>query len=233
MNAYFKNDLKQAQLVLEGEDLKEDFEVFMLQENEIPGLLKTTIKHIDGKSHYQYDISGKTSLQIRYEKMKLSGDDIRALVNSLIQLLKEISKYMLDAKGILLSPEYIFCEGDRFFFCYYPPCHLDLKEEFHRLTEFLVREVDYRDKEGIHLAYTLHKSSMDENYSIERIMDKMLEEETDSPACYETVMEEKGEDNNRIAEKKELWEPVKKLLERRKKEKWGEWNENTEKESSF
>jgi len=233
VNAYFKNDLKQAQLVLEGEDLKEDFEVFMLQENEIPGLLKTTIKHIDGKSHYQYDISGKTSLQIRYEKMKLSGDDIRALVNSLIQLLKEISKYMLDAKGILLSPEYIFCEGDRFFFCYYPPCHLDLKEEFHRLTEFLVREVDYRDKEGIHLAYTLHKSSMDENYSIERIMDKMLEEETDSPACYETVMEEKGEDNNRIAEKKELWEPVKKLLERRKKEKWGEWNENTEKESSF
>ena len=233
MNAYFKNDLKQAQLVLEGEDLKEDFEVFMLQENEIPGLLKTTIKHIDGKSHYQYDISGKTSLQIRYEKMKLSGDDIRALVNSLIQLLKEISKYMLDAKGILLSPEYIFCEGDRFFFCYYPPCHLDLKEEFHRLTEFLVREVDYRDKEGIHLAYTLHKSSMDENYSIERIMDKMLEEETDSPACYETVMEEKGEDNNRIAEKKELWEPVKKLLERRKREKWGEWNENTEKESSF
>lgn len=233
MNAYFKNDLKQAQLVLEGEDLKEDFEVFMLQENEIPGLLKTTIKHIDGKSHYQYDISGKTSLQIRYEKMKLSGDDIRALVNSLIQLLKEISKYMLDAKGILLSPEYIFCEGDSFFFCYYPPCHLDLKEEFHRLTEFLVREVDYRDKEGIHLAYTLHKSSMDENYSIERIMDKMLEEETDSPACYETVMEEKGEDNNRIAEKKELWEPVKKLLEWRKKEKWGEWNENTEKESSF
>lgn len=233
MNAYFKNDLKQAQLVLEGEDLKEDFEVFMLQENEIPGLLKTTIKHIDGKSHYQYDISGKTSLQIRYEKMKLSGDDIRALVNSLIQLLKEISKYMLDAKGILLSPEYIFCEGDSFFFCYYPPCHSDLKEEFHRLTEFLVREVDYRDKEGIHLAYTLHKSSMDENYSIERIMDKMLKEETDSPACYETVMEEKGEDNNRIAEKKELWEPVKKLLERRKKEKWGEWNENTEKESSF
>lgn len=222
MNAYFKNDLKQAQLVLEGEELREDFEVFMLQGNDIPGLLKTNIKYIDGKSHYQYDISGKTSLKIRYEKIKLSGDDIRTLLNALIQILKEISKYMLDAKGILLSPEYIFCEGDRFFFCYYPPCALDLKEEFHRLTEFFVREVDYRDKEGIHLAYTLHKSSMDENYSIEKIMDKMMEEEADSQICYETAMEEKSEEDDRIAEKKELWEPVKKLLDRRKKEKWGE-----------
>ena len=69
MNAYFKNDLKQAQLVLEGEELREDFEVFMLQGNDIPGLLKTNIKYIDGKSHYQYDISGKTSLKIRYEKI--------------------------------------------------------------------------------------------------------------------------------------------------------------------
>ena len=65
MNAYFKNNLKQAQLVLEGEELRETLEVFMLQGNEIPGLLKTNIKYIDGKSHYQYDISGKTSLQIR------------------------------------------------------------------------------------------------------------------------------------------------------------------------
>lgn len=222
MNAYYKNDLKQAQLVLEGEELREDFEVFMLQGNDIPGLLKTNIKYIDGKSHYQYDISGKTSMQIRYEKVKLSGDDIRTLLNSLIQVLKEISKYMLDAKGILLSPEYIFCEGDRYFFCYYPTCSLDLREEFHRLTEFFVREVDYRDKEGIHLAYTLHKSSMDENYSIEKIMDKMLEEETEPQVCYETSMEEKSEEKDIIAEKKELWEPVRKLLERRKREKWDE-----------
>lgn len=222
MNVYYKNNLKQAQLVLEGEELKEDFEVFMLQGNEIPGLLKTTIKHIDGKSHYQYDISGKSCLQIRYEKIKLSGNDIRTFMNSLIQVLKEISKYMLDAKGILLSPEYIFCEGDRYFFCYYPPCSLDLKEEFHRLTEFFVREVDYRDKEGIHLAYTLHKSSMDENYSIEKIMDKMLEEEIEPQVCYESSMEEKNEEDDIIAEKKELWEPVRKLLERRRRGNWSE-----------
>jgi len=76
LNAYFKNNLKQAILTLAGEEIKDDFQIFMLQENEIPGLLKTSMKYIDGKSHYQYDISGKVSMKVKYEKMKLSNEDI-------------------------------------------------------------------------------------------------------------------------------------------------------------
>lgn len=219
MKAYSKNNLKQALLILEGEDIKDDFQIFILQGNEIPGLLKISMKHIDGKSHYQYDISGKVSLQAKYEKTKLSNEDMRCLIQALLQTLEEIQRYMLDVGGILLSPEYIYCEGDKYFFCFYPPCQLELKEEFHKLTEFFVREVDYKDKEGIHLAYTLHKSSMDENYSIEKIMDQVLNEDTTPEIRYEERIEEKAEETIVIAEKKELWEPVRKLLDRRKKEK--------------
>lgn len=220
MNAYFKNNLKQAFLTLEGEEIKDDFQIFMLQENEISGLLKTNIKYIDGHSHYQYDISGKVSMKVKYEKMKLNNEDIKSLIHSLLQTLQEIEKYMLDAGGILLTPEYIYCEGDKYFFCFYPPCSLELKEEFHKLTEFFVREVDYQDKEGIHLAYTLHKSSMDENYSIEKIMEEVLNEEEASQILYEKRMEEQAEETVTIAEKKELWEPVKRFLEKRKKDRW-------------
>ena len=119
MNAYFKNNLKQAILTLEGEEIKDDFQIFMLQENEIPGLLKTNMKYIDGQSHYQYDISGKVSMKVKYEKMKLNSGDMKCLIHSLLQTLQEIEKYMLDAKGVLLSPEYIYCEGDKYFFCFF------------------------------------------------------------------------------------------------------------------
>lgn len=45
MKAYYKNNLKRAYLVLEGEENEEeDFQTTMLQENEIPGLLKTSAK---------------------------------------------------------------------------------------------------------------------------------------------------------------------------------------------
>ena len=226
MNAYFKNNLKQAILTLEGEEIKDDFQIFMLQENEIPGLLKTSMKYIDGQSHYQYDISGKVSMKVKYEKMKLNSGDMKCLIHSLLQTLQEIEKYMLDAKGGLLSPEYIYCEGDKYFFCFYPPCSLELKEEFHKLTEFFVREVDYKDKEGIHLAYTLHKSSMDDNYSIEKIMEEVLNEEAIPQVPYEKRMEEQTEEAVTIEEKKELWEPVRRFLEKRKKDKWDSWDDS-------
>ena len=227
MNAYFKNNLKQAILTLEGEEIKDDFQIFMLQENEIPGLLKTNMKYIDGQSHYQYDISGKVSMKVKYEKMKLNSGDMKCMIHSLLQTLQEIEKYMLDAKGVLLSPEYIYCEGDKYFFCFYPPCSLELKEEFHKLTEFFVREVDYKDKEGIHLAYTLHKSSMDENYSIEKIMEEVIKEEAVLQLPYEKRVEEQSEEAAIIEEKKELWEPVRRFLEKRKKDKWDDWGGST------
>lgn len=221
MKTYTENDLKQTVLTLEEEDgLSEDFQLFMLQQNEIPGFLKTRITSIDGKRFYHYDVSGKISLQTRYEKTKLRGEDIRRLIYAILQAVREVKNFMLDSEGILLDPEHIFCEEEAFFFCYYPTQQRKLTEEFHRLTEYFVREVDYKDQEGIHLAYTFHKSSMEENYSIEKIMDKIEEEAVLQPG-YEELPEAGLDESAAIAEKNEFWEPVKRWFGKRKKEKWG------------
>lgn len=234
MKAYIKNDLKQTFLILEGEeDREEDFRTSMLQGNEIPGLLKTSITYVDNKRHYHYDISGKISLKAKYEKTKLSGEDIRRLVYAILQVIREAKNFMLNTEDIILNEEYIYCEGEEYFFCYKPSCQLKLTEEFHKLTEYFVREVDYKDEEGIHLAYTLHKSSMEENYSIEKIMEKLEEEESAPPIRYDERMEGYKEEESTIAEKKEFWEPVRRFLERRKKEKWENWAEISENESDL
>ena len=224
MKTYYKNNLKQAFLVIEGEeDMEGDFQNKMLEENEIPGVLSTSVKYIDNKSHYYYDISGKVSLQSIYEKEKMSKEQIKRLVDAVLQVMKETPKYMLDGRGILLEPEYIYSEKDQYYFCYYPQNKQVLAEEFHRLTEFFVREVDYKDKEGVHLAYTLHKETMEEHYSIEKIMENALEEEPIEIVSYEEKMEEQSSANIKIAEKREMWEPVKRLLEKTKRERWGRW----------
>ena len=44
---YYKNDLKSAYLILEGEEgEEEDYQVAMMQENEIPGLLKAQTRFL-------------------------------------------------------------------------------------------------------------------------------------------------------------------------------------------
>lgn len=175
MKTHIKNDLKKVYLVLEGErDSKEDYQIMMLCENEIPGVLNTHVRYIDNESHYYYDISGKTSFGIVYENKNLSENDMRTLVKDLICVTHTLQKYMLDANGLVLEPEMIFRDKDTYYFCYNPSCKRDAREEFHKLTEFFVREVDYKDEEGVRFAYTLHKATMEDNYNIEEIM-KSLE----------------------------------------------------------
>lgn len=219
MKTYYKNNLKEAYLILEGEEEEaEGYQLAMLRENEIPGVLKVSVRYVDGKCHYYYEISGKTCFKAMHEISNLECEDIRKLVEALLQAIKELQKYMLPENSILLEPEYIFCEKGSYFFCYYPPCKEELKENFHKLTEFFVREVNYKDEEGVRLAYMLHKSSMEENYSLEQILEEFEKEEKEQEIVdYRERMEKLDFEDDLIAEKMEMWEPVRRFLERRKK----------------
>ncbi len=222
-------------MILEGkEGEQEDYQVIMLKENDIPGILKLDVRYLDNISQYYYDISGKTSFKTLHEKINLSFEDMKRLVGDLLQAIQNLKRYMLDGTCILLEPDYIFQSQEEYFFCYYPSGNADIREAFHRLTEFFVREVNYQDEEGVHFAYTLHKATMEENYSIEEIMKKMVsEEETREEVAEETPpvdyverMEKIDFEDNMIREKDDMWEPVRRFLERSKRRKWGYGSED-------
>lgn len=225
MRTYYKNDLKKAYLILETEQgEKDDYQIIMLQENEIEGLLKTDVRYVDNQMYYYYDISGKTSFKTLHEKVHLTCEEMKTLVEELLRTIRNVQKYMLEGTRILLNPEYIFCEKDRFFFCYYPPCEQDVKETFHELTEFFVREVNYADEEGVHFAYTLHKATMEENYSIEEIMEQFVPEEKEEEEVivdYVEQLEHFDVEDNIVEEKFDMWESVRKLLDRGRRRKEG------------
>ena len=230
MKKFYTNNLKQAHLVLESEGgREEDFQVWMLRENDIPGLLRIQIKYIDEYTQYHYDISGKVSLKSMFEKRKLRCEEIKGIVNALLETMQEMRKYMLDSSKLIVDPEFIFCEKEQYYFCYHPASDEPLTEKFHGLTEFFVREVDYQDNEGVFMAYMLHKSTMEEHYSVEKIMQETLyKKEEKQPVRYSEIIEKKLEAPqgiDEVAEKNEFWEPIKKLLARKKKEKWGYWDE--------
>ncbi len=215
MKTYYKNDLKKASLILEGiEGEQEDYQIIMLQENQIEGILKTEVRYMDNQSQYHYDISGKTSFKTLHERVKLEYAGMKQLVESLLQTIRTLQKYMLNANCILLDPEFIYCDSNRFYFCYYPPCKTDSKEAFHQLTEFFVREVNYKDDDGVRFAYTMHKMTMEDNYSIEEILQTLEPQEEEYQENYTQRMENVSVEETLVEEKNDLWEPVRRLLER-------------------
>ena len=106
---------------------------------------------IRDSSYYEYDVSGKVSMKAMYERGKIGEEDLRRFLTAFQMAVREAEVYLLDVHRILLKPEYIFFEEGRFYFCYYPPARQDLWEEFHRLTEYFVKEADYQDKEAVRM----------------------------------------------------------------------------------
>ena len=144
----------------EKERYQEDYQMRMLKVNRPEGLLRVRGRGVDGRSFYEYDVSGKVSMKALYERGKIRENDLKQFLASFQTAVRETENYLLNVHRILLKPEYIFYEDDRFYFCYYPPADQDLWTEFHLLTEYLVKQADYQDKEAVRMIFLLHKGTM-------------------------------------------------------------------------
>ena len=221
----------------------EDYQMKMLKANVVEGLLKVGGRGMNGKSYYDYDVSGKVSMKAMYERSKISGEDIKLFLMQLKAVLRETEAYLLNVHCILLKPEYIFYEDERFYFCYYPPANQDIWEEFHLLTEYFVKQADYQDQECIRMVFLLHKGTMEENYSLEKLMTECMQEhekeetlrkETEKEREKEQEMEYDSKEHDWITEQElgssilketeNMWTPVKRFLGKHKKQKWGDWD---------
>ncbi|QDW72604.1 hypothetical protein FND36_00285 [Lachnospiraceae bacterium KGMB03038] len=211
---------------------KEDYQMKMLQAGEPEGLLPVKARGMNGSSFYDYDVSGKISFQAMYERSKIQAEDIRLFLRQFQTALSEVRRYLLDINRILLKPEYLFYEDGKVYFCYYPPFQGSLWEEFHGLTEYFVKQADYEDKECIRMVFLLHKGTMEENYSLEKLIAECLKKEErpeeEKKNQYDTQEHDwitSQEMGSLIMEETEnMWTPVRRFLRKHKKPKWGDWD---------
>ena len=207
----------------------EDYQNKMLEENQVEGLLEMHGRGMDDKSCYDYDVSGKVSMKALYEKHTMSGEEIKILLKSILRVVKEVERYLLNVNCILMDPEYIFYKEEKYYFCYYPPKEKSLWEGFHHLSEYLVKCADYQDKECVQIVFLLHKETMKENYSLEQIIKECVKEEEendildsikgiillsliDIPKTLEIYLGENFNSYLRLAEEKEQEGKVKDLM---------------------
>lgn len=211
---------------------KEDYQIWMIQMNDIDGILPMKGRGMDGRSCYDYDVSGKISMKALFERSKISGKDIKIFLKQLKNTIFEVKKHLLNIDCILLDPEYIFYEEDKFYFCYYPLSEKNVWEEFHKLTEYFVKQADYEDKECVRMVFLLHKETMKDNYSLAKLVEECVKEEEETEVeefTYDTedhdwiTAQEMG--SSILKETDNMWKPMKKFLNRHKRPRWGEWDE--------
>lgn len=210
MKLEYKRELDHNYLILEEqkEAVYEGYEIYMLEENQIPGLLKCRMQRLDQQQRFCYDVTSRQPLDIILERKRLVYEDLRGLLRGIYRALLGAREYLLDVNGLILLPEYIYVNLDTNLpeLCYFPYYEKPIQEQFFELTEYLLGKLDRQDRAGVELGYEIYKMASEENCSIEEIIN---------------IREKKQKEHADFADKIHLsWEepepahpPVKKIAE--------------------
>ncbi len=178
--AEFETKLNRVCLhIYKEEHYEEDYQMPMLRQNRLEGILEVEGCEVGGSARYTYEISGMISMKTMYENTNMKKQEIESVITRILEVTETLQCYMLNPNCLVLKPEYIFYKENNWYFCYFPGMEEDLCKLFHELTEYFVKMLDYQDTEGIFLAYELHKATLQEHYDLELIMKEYRNRESE------------------------------------------------------
>lgn len=179
MKVEMSNELGYTELIIEESQFyNDDYQMVMLKECELEGILPVVAYGEDDISRYIYDVTGMQSLFVLYEHSPMLDIHVKELARQLLQVMKGVKQHMLDVNKLLLDPKYIFRKGENYYFCYYPLYQKEITYSFHLLTEYFVKVIDYDEIDTVRLVGNLHKNTMDDSYELSEVLDRCSDVET-------------------------------------------------------
>ena len=166
MKINYRRDLNRNYLIVsEIDDQSRAYEIRMFEKNGIRGFLPLQIRRVNAQMELWLDITGKQSVELLFENRQMSGLDMENLLRGISESLEEGGRYLLDSRGILLLPEYIYLDQDsgHVFLCCIPG--LDEGEDCRRLGEFVLKHLDHSDSRAGRMGYAFYAQTLEENFS--------------------------------------------------------------------
>lgn len=176
MKTEYKSDLKKNYLVVEpGEEVNsEDYDVRMIERNQIQGFLPMQVRRLDGSCYLYYEITSMQQVDLVYGKKQLQNDDIRHIFSGVKDILESARKYLLRPGQILLDPQYMYMEMQTGKICV---CYLPVKESSFSvlpLAEFILKKLNHEDSDAVSLGYDFYQKATQPNFSLSDTLHEML-----------------------------------------------------------
>lgn len=194
MEARYKRDLNSNYMILEEEcSGEQNHEIRMITENRIYGFLPCVYQEQTDKREYYYEITGRQSMRLVYERRKLSCQQLRELLRDLEKILETAREYLLSPDHFLLNPEYMYLgtKPENLYLCYFPGYEKSIRESFLDLAEYLLGKIDKSDAEGIEFGYDLYQCALEPNFSLLEILHKHAKkEESEEPLSVPELLPE-------------------------------------------
>ncbi|MEI3437827.1 MAG: DUF6382 domain-containing protein [Blautia sp.] len=214
MKAEYKRDMNHNYLILYQEEPVDtaSYQVRMLVGNVIPSVLKCRMQGVDGQLMVYYDITSRQPLASLFEDKKLNHEDLRLVFGGFIQVMEEMSEYLLNPGRLVLQPEYMYVDLEKreLFFCYLPGYEKDIRIQFQCLTEYILPRLDHEDSQAVMLGYGIYRRALEDSFHLEHIKEELFRKRSDEDVVIKQEVKDSGvwkEDpkSARIPEGKDLW----------------------------
>lgn len=130
----------------------------MLEHNEIEGFLPFEYVYIDNQIRFRYSYAAMRPLTVLFKEKQAGGQDCYLLLAGVLGIILRGQEYLLDERGYLLRPEWIFwnCQEKRAAVCYLPGEKNHTSEDFIRLVEFLMKHMEHKNTAMVEMVYALY-----------------------------------------------------------------------------
>ena len=182
----YRKNLEHYYLVVSAEqDTEEDYQLRMVLENRIRGLLPLEVRCREGRKDLYYDVSSLQPLTRIYDRRELSGADIRKIMYGIMDVLGEMQDYMLDGDSAVLDPAYIFSDMENGTIClmFLPKREWETEEEedpMLSVAEYLMEHADHRDPQAALCAYRVYQTIRKGSYVTEDLRRALEGKEADA-----------------------------------------------------
>ena len=133
------------------------YQYCILTRGGIRGLLPCSLRYINGQAYLYYDITSRQNVAQLYGKQTVDREWIREFFWSYEKTGRELGRFLLDERNILVYPEQIFQDlsSHNFFFLYLPYNEEDCGMlEF---LEFVLSRMDYDDEGLVDCIYSVYE----------------------------------------------------------------------------
>ena len=227
MDVRYKRDLNSNYMIMtDAEKREEIYEDRMITENRIYGFLPCVEQKKEKQTEYFYEITGRQSMELLYERRKVSYEQLVELLKDLLQILNASEEYLLNADHFVLLPEYLYLDTrtERLYVCYYPGYEKKIRESFLDLAEYLMGKLDKSDRKGIEFGYDLYQCALEPNFSLMEILKSHTEMETvEMEEKVQSVNLEMRPDASVEPAVLQIPSPAKKTVQEEILEKTGSW----------
>lgn len=175
---YCQNEGVNSFFVVEAEmDSVNSYEIDMLYNNFVEGIIQPEFRSIDGRMLLYNKINGMKSLKDYMLANSLTTMQTLSIMGAACNAVVEAEEYMLDPDNLMLKPEYIFCSVglEECRFVYAPGAHMNVKKQVRHLAEEIIRRIDHSDGKLVDFMYGVYETVVMDNFDMEKLREDVCE----------------------------------------------------------